>query len=365
VLRLSRLDARRLHRRAVRLDSPHANIQAAIEHHGFVQIDPINVCGRMHDLILRNRVAGYGEGDLMRHLHGDPAKPFSANERTAFEHHLPNITNILAAMPLEAWPYLLAAMETRSRGTGSWSGGLDARQRELAKVILAEISARGALCSDDIDDEQRDHHGWGARASLAKTTLHKMFFHGRVLIARRVGTRRYYDLPERVLPRRIIQAPEPSQEERERWLTLLKLRQRRLVALSKVEAERVEGLASEINVEDCPLLYCLREDLRLLDERNGGNEPLLLAPLDPLIYDRRVTRSLWGYDYSWEVYTPAAKRIRGYYALPVLAGLELIGHVDPKADRQAKKIRVVNRSIRRGYSTAEAVRRLGRFLGLK
>jgi len=55
------------------------------------------------------------------------------------------------------------------------------------KSILKEISSRGPLCSDDIDDDQRDHQGWGPQASLAKTTLHKLFFHGRVLIARRVG----------------------------------------------------------------------------------------------------------------------------------------------------------------------------------
>ena len=111
---------------------------------------------------------------------------------------------------------------------------------------------------------------------------------------------------------------------------------------------------------------CLREDLPLL-ELAAETHPrvTLLAPLDPLIYDRRLTRQLWNYAYTWEVYTPPAKRVRGYYALPVLTGVELVGHIDPKADRIHKRLRVVNRSVRRGHQAAHAVRELAGFLGLK
>src|SRR5881397_317562 len=106
VLRLSASDARRFHRRAVLLEWPAVTLAAALAHHGFIQIDPINVCGRMHDLILRNRVLNYREGDLIRHLHGLAPHPLPAAERTAFEHHLPH-SNVLTALPLDAWPYLL------------------------------------------------------------------------------------------------------------------------------------------------------------------------------------------------------------------------------------------------------------------
>ena len=364
MLRLSSLDARRFHRRALLLNAPVLSTAAALTHLGFIQIDPINICGRMHDLILRNRVAGYREGDLIRHLHGSPTSPLAAAERTAFEHHLPG-SNVLAALTLDTWPYLLAAMRHRSRRAGSWSGKMDARQRRLAKTILAEIASRGPLCSDDIDDNQRDHQGWGPHASLAKTTLHKLFFHGRVLIARRVGNRRFYDLPERVLPAATLASAEPALAETHRWVTLLKLRQRRLVALSRSELGYVADLVQRIEVEGCRPLFCLRADLPLLDAADDPAETLLLAPLDPLIYDRRLTRQLWGYDYTWEVYTPPAKRVRGYYALPVLAGVELVGHIDPKADRANKKLLVVTRSVRRGHRPATAVQALRLFLGLR
>src|SRR3954462_791722 len=97
-LQVSPVIARRFMRRALLLDAPVANVAAAIGHHGYIQIDPINITGRMHDLILRNRVQGYKEGDLMRHLHGAD-RPLPAKARIAFEHHLPS-TGILVAFPL-------------------------------------------------------------------------------------------------------------------------------------------------------------------------------------------------------------------------------------------------------------------------
>jgi uncharacterized protein YcaQ len=132
-----------------------------------------------------------------------------------------------------------------------------------------------------------------------------------------------------------------------------------------VELRHVNDLVQTVEVDGCPKLYCLNDDLQLLDIADVPAAISLLAPLDPLIYDRRVTRQLWNYDYTWEVYTPPAKRVRGYYALPVLAGLELVGHVDPKADRTNQKLVVMNRSVRRGHRAAGAVRQLASFLGLK
>jgi uncharacterized protein len=360
-LQISAAAARRFQRRALGLDTPFADIPAALAHHGYVQIDPINVCGRMHDLILRNRVAGYREGDLGRHLYG-------AAERTAFEHHLPN-THVLVAFPLEAWPHLRAEMRARARRAGAWMGRLTPREQVLAEGLLAAIGERGPLASEDFEDNsRRARRVWGT-ATLVKSTLQKLFFHGRVLIADRVSNRRRYDLPERVLPARVLAQPEPSAAETARWLALLKLRQRRLTALKRDELKLVADVVQPIAVEKCPPLFCLRADMRwfdAVDETKSTAAPLrLLAPLDPLIYDRRVTAALWSFDYTWEVYTPAHKRVRGYYALPLLAGTELVGHVDPKADRAEGRLVVVSRRVRRGHVVADALREFARFLGLR
>jgi len=362
--------ARRFMRRALLLDHPAPDLATALAYHGYIQIDPINVCGRMHDLILRNRVAHYREGDLMRHLHGEK-EPLPAAQRTAFEHHFP-ATHILVAFPLPAWPHLLAANAARTRGTGSWSGRLTPRERELSAHLLAEISARGPLSSEDFEDERRARRGvWGAMR-LAKSTLQKLFFHGRLLIAQRgSGNRRLYDLPERVLPAAVLAAPAPSKDETARWLVQTTLQQRRLVLLKRRELLLVEDLVQAVKVAGCPTLYCLRADVDLLAEIENNESQIekqsmhLLAPLDPLIYDRRVTSALWNFDYTWEVYTPPAKRVRGYYALPVLAGTEIVGHVDPKAEREQRKLRIVSRSLRRGHKAAPAVRALAAWLGLQ
>lgn len=362
--------ARRFLRRALLLDAPAADVGAALAHHGYVQIDPINVCGRMHDLILRNRVAGYREGGLMRHIHGE-GTVLAAEQRVAFEHHLPD-TGILVAFPLEAWPHLRTAMHARSKRPGAWSGRLTPREKELMPRLFAEITARGPLSSEDFTDVgsmRRAYGGWGS-ATLAKSALQKLFFHGKLLIARRDGARRLYDLPERVLPAATLALPELSAADTARWLAVLKLRQRRLVALKREELRAVEDLVQPVAVEGCPVLYCLKDDVPLLEaavEPDGAEfiSPRLLAPLDPLIYDRRVTAALWGFDYTWEVYTPPHKRVRGYYALPILAGEALVGHVDPKADREARRLRVVSRRVRRGHKVAPAVGALAAFLGLR
>jgi uncharacterized protein YcaQ len=386
---VSSVQARRFALRALGLIEPHADVAAALAHHGYVQIDPINVCGRMHDLILRNRVAGYREGDLMRFLHGSAEAEreartggwLSAERRTAFEHHLP-ATGVLVALEAAAWPHLRRAMRERSRRAGAWSGKLTAREAELAKRIFDALAERGPLGSDAVADERRAGRGvWGS-ATLVKATLQKLFFHGRVLIARRETGRRLYDLPERVLPAAVLARPEATAEETARWEALLKLRQRRLCALKRAELAAVADLVRAVKIGGAPgVVYCLREDALALEAagapsdmaggegagKNLARAARLLAPLDPLIYDRTLARVLWDFEYTWEVYTPPARRVRGYYALPLLAGAELVGHVDPKADRKGGRLAVAGREVRRGHAGAAktATAELAAFLGLQ
>jgi len=351
--------------RAHRIGAGFGDVGSAIAHLGYVQIDPINVCGRMHDHILRVRVGGYREGGLFAHLHGS-GRVLGPRERTAFEHHHPDAA-ILAAFPAEAWPHLLASMRRRSRKPGAWSGRLTPREKEMAGRVLERIAGEGALASDAFADGRKGRRVWGA-ATLGKATMQKLFFHGRLLISGRDRNRRVYDLPERVLPKALLAKPEPSAEETERWLAALRLTQHRLVALSRTELELLGDRVHPVRLEGGPVLHCLREDAPLLGEESGAPQEKkvhLLAPLDPLIYDRPLTRRIWAFDYTWEAYTPPGKRRRGYYALPVLSGTEIVGHCDLKADREAGRLRVVSRKVGRGHGAAGAVRELSLFLGLR
>jgi uncharacterized protein len=366
---LSSAQARRFLRRAHLFDRPAKDAAAALAHHGYIQIDPINVCGRMHDHILRNRVDGYREGGLMRLLHGgdDGGGRLAARERTAFEHHLP-WSDVLVAFPLDAWPHLQGSMRDRTGRQSAWLGRLTPREKEFAKRILERLEEGGPLGPEAFADDRKGSRVWGA-ATLAKATLQKLYFHGRLLIAGRQSNRRLYDLPGRVLPAAVLAGGDRPPGETARWVAVTRLRQHRLVALKRSELALVEDLVEAVAVDGCPVLHCLREDLPLFEEGDrstpGAAEPLLLAPLDPVIYDRRVTRRLWGFDYVWEAYMPPKKRKRGHYALPVLAGTEFVGHVDLKADREKGRLVVVSRGVRTGHGTATAVGRLARFLGLK
>jgi len=352
--------ARRFVRRAQLLDTPAPDVAAALDHLGFVQIDPVNVCGRMHDLILRHRVTGFREGDLHAHIHS-PTRP-------GFEHYLLGGRGVLAALPVDAWPYLTPGMARLSRTRSAHSGRLTPREAALAERILDEMATRGPLTSDDIEHDGRARSAWGGRSRLVKHVLEKLFGHGRVLITTRRDFRRVYDLPERVLPRAILEQPPQPAAEIRAWIVGQRLRQRRLLTLNRGELALVAEQVQPVAVAGLPPLFCLRSDAPLFDvvaAEPPAAAPLLLAPLDPLIYDRRLTRGLWGFAYTWEAYTPAAKRKRGHYALPVLAGTEIVGHVDPKADRAAGRLRVVSRRVRRGHQTAGAVRELAEFLGLR
>lgn len=347
-------------RRALLLDTPAPDIATALTHHGYVQIDPINVCGRMHDLILRNRVADYREGALHTWLH--------SSARPGFEHYLPGATSILVAYERTAWPLLAERIRTRRLRGGTFARKLSATNERLAQRILAEIRDRGPLTSDDIEHEGRSRTAWGTPGRLVKNLLEILLVHGRVLITARRGFRRVYDLPERVLPPELLHAPTVPEADTARFLVQLKLRQRRLTPLKRTELPHVADLVQPIAIDGCPPLYCLKTDLPQIERsarRLPPSAPLLLAPLDPLIYDRRVTATLWNFDYTWEVYTPPAKRVRGYYALPMLASTEIVGHIDPKADRPARRLRVAARSVKRGHRAADAVRGLADWLGLK
>jgi uncharacterized protein YcaQ len=103
----------------------------------------------------------------------------------------------------------------------------------------------------------------------------------------------------------------------------------------------------------------------LLDESSEAQEmPKLIAPLDPIIYDRRVTEALWDFHYRWEVYVPPQKRVRGYYALPLLHRGQFIGHADVKADREAQQLHVLSQQPMRGVAAKNAIASLARFLSM-
>lgn len=359
---LSLAEARRFARRVTRLDDPAGSVAEALGYHGYIQLDPLNVCGRMHDLILRNRVSGYRKGALLELLHGRGAKNVAAGTRLGFEHYIPG-AGILAAWPLADFRFIKAHLLRIHPNTTRRA--LTAEDRPLADAILQQLADNGPSMSDDFEHEGRARTAWGTDGRLVKHVLEKLFSAGHILICERRDFRRVYDLAERVVP-----APElralPDDEELERWLARLRYRQQRLVAPRKRDAEILGGEIFEVKVSGGPALCSLVENAGQLEGRKETEaRMMLLAPLDPLIYDRKRTRALWGFDFTWEVYTPPEVRRRGYYSLPALAGTELVGDVEPRANWKTGKLAVVSKRLKRGYRAAEAVGELASFLGLR
>ncbi len=279
---------------------------------------------------------------------------------------LPNSGN-LAVLPLWNWTHLQGAMKACAVSDSTCSGKLTTAEKKLAARILARMADEGPLSSQDIESADKTKtHAWDS-TTLAKSTLHKLFFHGCVLIARRDGIRRYYDLPEKVLPTGTLNAPMPSKDETARWLAELKLRQRRLAILKSSEAHALNDEIISVSIQELPKLklHVLRRDIPQLAKAQNSpastSEPLLIAPLDPIIYDRHVTEQLWAIDYRWEVYVPPQQRQRGYYAMPLLHGTRFTGHADLKADREVGKLQILSSE---GRSAKTAARSLASFLRL-
>jgi hypothetical protein len=358
VLPISAAQARRFALLATRILSPMAGVGEALQHLGYVQLDPLNVCGRMHDLVLRNRVQDYRPGALLEALHG------SAGGRLGFEHYIPG-RGILVAWPLSAYRYIRAHLSVPARGSARRT--FSPEERRMGDTLLEQVRARGTLRSEDVEHPGRAQTAWGTQGRLVKVVLEKLFASGELAIVARRDFRRIYALPERVFAA-VADQPPPTPEEFRRWAAGVRLRQRRLAVLRPSDAALLGGAVQALRIEKSMTVYCLREDLPLLERANaplpGEERTRLLAPLDPVIYDRRLTARLWEFAYTWEVYTPAHKRVRGYYSLPVLRDLEILGDVEPRVDWQRRRLTLRSRRVRRGVETRAALAELADFLGV-
>ena len=197
---------------------------------------------------------------------------------------------------------------------------------------------------------------------------------GKLGIARRDGSRRYYDLIERVVPPRLLAtSADEHQQHRHRLLSrhrgvgLMAVGGAGELVLGTGSAEERAQLTAEM-IADGTLLpvavegekqvrHILATEKRILDEtaKPGKGPPAasFLAPLDPLMWDRRLNRTLFGFDYIWEVYVPAAKRRWGYYVLPILFGDRLIGRIEPRLERASRTLRIAGIWFEDGFSPME------------
>ena len=317
------------------------HLRRVLDRTALLQIDSVNVLARAHYLPVYSRLGDYSRSLLEQAAWGPKKMLF---EYWAHEASL---------LPLELQPLLRWRMARAERGEGTW-GRLKpfaGQRRPEAEAILQRIAAEGPLAASDLEGPKGPGGWWGW--SDAKSALEWLFWTGRITTAtRRASFERVYDLTERVLPRTILNQPTPSEPDAHRQLLRLAARAlgvatagdlRDYFRLSPVDAkprtaELVEaGEITPVRVETWSQPAYLDRQAR---RPRRVQARALLAPFDPLIWERSRTERLFGVRYRIEIYTPADKRLHGYYVLPFLLGDRLVARVDLKADRAAGRLLV-------------------------
>ncbi len=319
------------------------HVKRAIDRLGLLQIDSVNVLARAHYLPLFSRLGNYDSAHL------DGLAWGSKSRRGLFEFWAHEASLLpLASQPLLRWRMAQAA-------AGTSKGKLQEFRREKAAYIeevRKEVEDRGPIAASELADGGPKRGPWWGWND-GKLALEWLFYAGIVTTATRRGTfERVYDLTERVLPADIQALPTPSPEEAQRELLRL--------------SARALGVATEFDLRDYYRLSVADTKARLAElveagalipvEVEGWNRPAfldpearhprqvearaLLAPFDPLIWERDRTERIFDFFYRIEIYTPVAKRKHGYYVLPFLLNDRLVGRIDLKSDRVNSKLLV-------------------------
>jgi len=310
--------------RAQLLDAPlPTGLVAVVQQLTLLQIDPTSAVAPSADLVAWSRLgAGYEPAHLRHALEED---------RTLFE--LDALIRPMSDLGL----YLAGAADRPSyESTRAWLRENDRFQRD----VLDRLAGSGPLSSRDIPDTcvvPWKSSGWTNNRNVTQM-LEILMARGDVAIAGRVGRERLWDLPERVYPADVAvpSVEEAEQRKNERRLASLGIarQQARAMPMEPVhvgeagEPAVVEGVKGEWRVDPA----------YLVDDFEGRTA--LLSPFDRLVHDRVRTQELFDFEYTLEMYKPAAKRRWGYYALPILHGDRLVGKVDAAAERNAGVLRV-------------------------
>src|SRR6267142_5655870 len=342
---LTKSEARQIWLRAQRLDTaaPFGEgaqaTAAAVEHLGYVQIDTINVIERSHHHILWTRIPGYRRADL-RQAH--------SVDRSVFEYW----THALSYVPTRDIRFFISAMRRHKREGHKWLASV--KPADLRKVLRL-IRRDGALTIRDIDDDVLvdKEHLWASRKP-SKRALQLAFYTGVLTISERNGMLKTYELMTRHFG--WDKSPKGASA-------------REATAYQLDRALRAQGVVSLDSIchLDAPSKPQVR---RLIDARVRRNELVavalegagkqehwaraetlespgeaselvhILSPFDPLIIQRKRTHLFFGYEHRFEAYVPKEKRVFGYFALPVLAGDDIVAALDLKTDRKSRKLLV-------------------------
>ncbi|PAP94621.1 winged helix-turn-helix domain-containing protein [Mesorhizobium wenxiniae] len=307
---------------------------------GLLQIDSVSAVVRAHYMPLYSRLGPYPLALL------DNAAV--TRKRKVFEYW----AHEASFLPVETYPLMRWRMERAERGEEMYNGLAKWGRERAAYIedIYREVVQRGPIAASALEGQKGSGGWWGW--SDAKHAFEWLFWAGRITTASRRGFERRYDLPERVLPPAILALPVPSPEDAHRELLRISARAhgvatagdlRDYFRLSPGDIKgRIEELVDAgdllpVRVEGWDKPAYLYKDARFPRKIEAR---ALLAPFDPVVFERSRTERLFGFRYRIEIYTPVEKRQYGYYVLPFLLGERIVARIDLKADRPAGVLRV-------------------------
>ncbi|MER8786648.1 winged helix-turn-helix domain-containing protein [Mesorhizobium sp. M0142] len=307
---------------------------------GLLQIDSVSAVVRAHYMPLYSRLGPYKLALL------DDAAV--TRKRMVFEYW----AHEASFLPVETYPLMRWRMRRAERGEEMYSGLAKWGREHAAYIedIYREVAERGPIAASAFEGQKGSGGWWGW--SHAKHAFEWLFWAGRITTAHRRGFERFYDLPERVLPPTVLALPVPSPADAHRELLRISARAhgvatagdlRDYFRLSPADIKgRIEELVEAgdllpVSVEGWSKTAYLHKDGRLPRRIEAR---ALLAPFDPVVFERSRTERLFDFHYRIEIYTPAEKRQYGYYVLPFLLGDSIVGRVDLRADRPAGVLRV-------------------------
>lgn len=333
---------------------------------GCVQYDPVNVCGRNAELVLLSRVEGYESRMLWELLYKD---------RVLYDYY----DKCMCIIPSEDMRYF---RRTRER-YASYKRDFE-RIEAIIPTALEAAAEKDFVSASDIDGDGRTNWRWEGHwgsASAANATLERLYFEGRLAIHHKDGAIRYYSLPEKIGADRYLEMPDPNENDGDYFAWALERRIGSAGMLAdragdillgifgmktperKAAFERLleEGRIFPIKVGN-EVYYARSRDMEAALEIKAGRHRAagrceLIAPLDNLMWDRKMVKSIFDFDYKWEIYTPKAQRKYGHYVLPVLYGDRLVGRIEPAADGKRGVLTVRNFWPEEGFEGGERFQR--------
>lgn len=343
VLELSPDDARRAALYAQGLigaPDRRAGVAGVIHKLGAVQLDTISVLARSHELVPYARLGAVGRPAVERaYWNHEP------HRATTFEYW----AHAACVLPVELWPvFAWRRRAYRDRDEGAWFKAVPDAVAQVHRRLVDE----GPLTSTDLGGalhlaggDPRTPEGGGGwwDWSDVKIAVERLLAGGEVVCVERRGWRRVYDLPERALPKDLLDAPEYGPDEAYRELTT---RAGRMLGVGTVadladyyrlkiaDVTRVLPDTGLVPVTVAGWQQAAWADPAALALAGGGgprgrHRTTLLSPFDSLVWERKRTERVFGFTHRLEAYVPRGKRVHGYFAMPLLAGGRLVGRVDP------------------------------------